>query len=103
MRSLRWLLLVAIILGSAAVLAIYQVQRREQNARRQPPPAPIPLHTVGSAIDFEWAQSDSGKPAVHVFAKDSKQLDNNKNELEQVELRIYEKDAQHYDRVRSPQ
>jgi len=103
MRTLRWLLLVAMIVLAAGVYRSYVRQRQTQNRNRRQPPAAIPPGTVGSAIDFEWAQSADGKPAVKIFAKNSRQSDNNRTELEQVELRIYMKDGQHYDRVRTPQ
>ena len=103
MRSLRWLLLVAIIALVAAVFGIYRNQRflAKRNARAVPPP--IPLGTLGSAQEYEWGQSENGKPAVHVSAKSSRLTDNNMMELQEVELKIYMKDGKHYDRVRSPQ
>ncbi len=103
MRSLRWLLLVAIAVIAAAVFGTYRSHVRTQRANQRAVPASLPNGTVGNAIDFEWARSNNGKPAVKVFAKDSKQLANNKNELRQVELQIYQKDGQKYDRVRSPE
>jgi hypothetical protein len=103
MRSLRWLLLVAIIALVAAVTGIYRNQRiaARLNARALPPT--IPLGTLGSAQEYEWGQSENGKPAVHVSAQDSRLTDNNQMELRGVELKIYMKDGKHYDRVRSPQ
>jgi LPS export ABC transporter protein LptC len=54
------------------------------------------------APDFEWGESANGQPAVKLFAKNYKQsADSTKAELEQIELRIYQKDGEHYDRVRS--
>ncbi len=103
MRSLRWLLLVAIIALVAAVTGIYRTQKlaARRNARALPPP--IPLGTIGGAQDYEWGQSENGKPAVHVSAKDSRLSDNNQMELKEVELKIYMKDGKHFDRIRSPQ
>jgi lipopolysaccharide export system protein LptA len=103
MRSLRWLLLVAILALVAAVFGIYREQRTSarRNARAVPPS--LPLGTLGTAQEYEWGQSENGKPAVHVSAKNSRLTDDNQMELTEVELKIYMKDGKHYDRVRSPQ
>ncbi|MDQ1473001.1 MAG: lipopolysaccharide export system protein LptA [Bryobacterales bacterium] len=103
MRSLRWLLLVAILALVGGVSGIYRTQRNLARASARPLPASIPIGMVGSAIDYEWGQSENGKPAVHVSAKNSRLLDNGLTELEGVEIRIYMKDGKHYDRIRSPQ
>jgi len=65
-------------------------------------PPSLPVGTLGSAIDYEWAQSADGKPAVKITAKNSVLKENGRTELDEIELRIYMKDAKHYDRVRSP-
>ena len=102
MRSLRWLLLVAILALVAAVFGIYRKQRDQATKHARPMPPTIPLGTLGTAQEYEWGQSENGKPAVHVSAKNSRLGDNNMMELQEVELKIYMKDGQHYDRVRSP-
>lgn len=103
MRSLRWLLLVAMVLIAAAVLTIYRAQRQARASQRRPVPAAVPIDTKTIAPDgWEWTQSAGGKPAVKVTAKHMKQsADNSTAELEQIELRIYTKDAEHYDSVKS--
>jgi lipopolysaccharide export system protein LptA len=103
MRSLRWLLLVAILALVAAVFGIYRNQRNIARKNARPTPPSIPLGTLGTAQEYEWGQSENGKPAVHVSAKNSRLTDNNQMELQEVELKIYMKDGKHYDRVRSPQ
>src|SRR5947209_3189761 len=103
MRSLRWLLLVAILALVAAVSGIYRTQRNLARANARAVPASIPLGTLGSAIDYEWGQSENGKPAVHVSAKNSSIGENGMTQLQEVEIRIYNKDGKHYDRVRSPE
>ena len=102
MRILRWLLLVAMLVLAAGVYRSYVQQRQAQKKNRRATPSSLPSGTVGTAIDFEWAQSADGKPAVKIFAKNSKQTDNNRTELQDVELRIYMKDAKHFDRIRTP-
>ena len=103
MRSLRWLLLVAMVLIAAAVVGIYRAQRIVQRSQRRAVPPSIPLDTKTMAPDWEWEQSDAnGMPAVKVRAKNMKQsADSARAELEQIELQIYAKDHLHYDRVKS--
>ena len=102
MRSLRWLLLAAIVLIAAAVAGIYHAQRLKLRSQRRPTPASIPLDTKTIAPDFEWGQSANGLPAVKGFAKNMKQsADGSRLEYFDLELRIYQKDGQHYDRVKS--
>lgn len=103
MRSLRWLLLVAIVALVAAVFGIYRTQRATARAHARAVPPFLPLGTTGSANEWEWGQSENGKPAVHVSAKNFRLTDNNLTELQEVEIRIYMKDGKNYDRVRSPQ
>ena len=102
MRSLRWLLLAAILVISVGLFGIYRNQRTASRGRQRAVPAALPVGTLGNAIDYEWAQSADGKPAVKIMAKNSTLKDNGRTELEEIELRIYMKDAKHYDRVRSP-
>ena len=102
MRSLRWLLLVALLVLSAGLFGIYRNQRTASRGRQRAVPPSLPPGTLGNAIDYEWAQSSDGKPAVKITAKNSTLKENGRTELEEIELRIYMKDAKHYDRVRSP-
>ncbi len=102
MRSLRWLLLVAMVLIAAAVSGLYRSQRATRRSQRRSAPPSIPLDTKTMAPDWEWGQSANGLPAVKVKAKKMTQsADGTKAQLEQIELSIYTKDGQHYDRVRS--
>jgi lipopolysaccharide export system protein LptA len=102
MRSLRWLLLVALVLVAAAVLGTYRSQRRDARAHRPAVPPSVPLDTKTAATDWEWGQSGNGQPLVKLFAKNFKQsADGNTAELEQIELRIFQKDGLHYNRIRS--
>jgi lipopolysaccharide export system protein LptA len=102
MRSLRWLLLAAIVFVAAAVATIYRSQRTIQRASRRPVPSSVALDTKTMATDWEWGQSGNGQPQVKLFAKNFKQsADSAKEELEQIELRIYQKDGLHYDRVKT--
>jgi lipopolysaccharide export system protein LptA len=101
MRSLRWLLLAALVLVAAAVLGTYNSQRRQQRSNRRGAPPPIGLNTKTEALDWEWEQGGNGQK-VHISAKSMTQSkDGDKAELKDIELRIYTKDGQHFDRVKS--
>ena len=91
MRSLRWLLLVAMVLIAAAVFGIYRAQRVTRRSQRRAVPPSIPLDTRTMAPDWEWGQSGAnGKPAVKISAKNMKQsADGTRAELDQIELHIY--------------
>ncbi len=90
------------VIIAAAVAGIYHAQRvKARSARPKTPPA-IPLDTKSMAPDFEWGQSANGQPAVKGFAKNMKQsADGSRLEYYDLELRFYQKDGQHYDRVKS--
>jgi len=102
MRSLRWLLLLAIVLVSAAVFRIYRVQRTVRKSQERAVPSAVSLDTKTMATDWEWGQSGNGQPQVKLFAKSFRQsADSSRAELGDIELRIFQKDGLHYDRVRS--
>jgi lipopolysaccharide export system protein LptA len=103
MRSLRWVLLVAMVFIAVAVSGIYRAQRIYQRSHRRAAPPTIPLDAKTLAPDWEWEQSTpDGKPAVKITAKNMKaSADGERAELNDIELRFYTKDALHYDRVKS--
>ncbi len=95
-------MLVAMVLIAVAVGGIYRAQRRQARRNRPQAPPAIPLDTKTMAPDFEWGQSANGLPAVKGFAKNMKQsADGSRLEYYDLELRFYQKDGQHYDRVKS--
>jgi lipopolysaccharide export system protein LptA len=100
MRSLRWVLLVAMVLIAAAVFGIYRTQRIYQRSQRRATPPAIPLDAKTTARDWEWGQS--GEHTVKLTAANMKtSADSERAELNDIELRIYTADGQHYDRVKS--
>jgi lipopolysaccharide export system protein LptA len=105
MRSLRWLLLAAIVVIAAAVFGTYRTQRARAKANQRAVPPPVPLNTAATAIEWEWGESTAnGKPAVKVRARHYEQSDDhNRAELKEVELQIFQKNGKHYDRVRCPE
>ena len=95
-------MLAAMIVIAAAVAGIYHSQRVKARSQRPTPPPTIPLDTKTMAPDFEWGQSANGLPQVQVFAKNMKlSADSSRQEFNDLELRLYQKDGEHYDRVRS--
>src|ERR1700722_14223412 len=104
MRSLRWLLLVAIAVIAVAVFGTYRAQRERARANQRALPASVPLGTSANAVEWGWGKSTpNGKQAIELHAKSMTQSqDNNRLELKGVELQIYTKDGSHYERVRSP-
>jgi hypothetical protein len=89
MRSLRWLLLVAIFAIATAVYGIYRAKRIERQAGQRPVPASVPLDTRADAKHWEWGQSANGKPAFLMNALDQKlSADSKTMELKEVELQI---------------
>jgi lipopolysaccharide export system protein LptA len=105
MRSVRWLLLVAIAVIAAAVFGTYKTQRRRAEANQRPVPPSVPIGTSANAFDWEWGESTpNGKPSIEVHAKrQTVSQDSNRIQLQEVELQIFQKDGQKYDRVRCPE
>ena len=102
MRSLRWLLLVAIAVIAAGVLQRYRLERIAGKAAQRPTPPPLAFNTTASAQNWEWGKSVNGLPDVHASAINMRRLADSKTvELDGIELLIYQKDRKHYDRVRS--
>lgn len=95
-------MLAAMLIIAAAVTGIYHAQRvKARSARPKTPPA-VPLDTKSMARDFEWGQSANGMPAVKGIARNMKQsADGSRLEYYDLELQFYQKDGQHYDRVKS--
>ncbi len=102
MRSVRWLLLVAMIVIAAVVFGIYRAHRLTQRRQRPVASTPVPLDSKSVAPDWEWGQSANGLPAAKIFAKHmSQSVDGSRVQLNDIEFRVYQKDGLHYDRVRS--
>ena len=64
MRSVRWLLLVAMIVIAAAVFGIYRAHRLTQRRQRPVASTSVPLDSKSIAGDWEWGQSANGLPAA---------------------------------------
>ena len=100
MRSLRWLLLLVMVVIASAVFAIYQSQRILQRSHRRAVPPSIALDTKTAAQDWEFGQSSEHH--VKLKARNMKlAADSEHEELTDVELQLFAKDDKHYDRVKT--
>src|SRR5258706_15104530 len=102
MRRIRRVFLLILILVAAAVGWIFYEQKRTQTTQKAAPPKSIPDGMSMTAQNWQWAQEGGDKPKVHVSAKNFRQMDDPPSfELEGVELKIFQKDGQQYDLVKS--
>lgn len=102
MRSLRWLLLVIIAVVAAGVFQVYRQQRIAGRAAQRPAPPMMSLGDKANASKWQYTQSANGKPVIGMSADDYSLSSNGKTaRLKGVELRIYQKNGNAYDRVRS--
>ena len=102
MRTLRWLLLVMIVVISAGVFRVYRLQRIAGKAAQRPAPPFMALNDKDSELNWEWGQTDAGKPALTLKALERHlSADSKISQLKNIELRIYQKSGKSFDRVRS--
>ncbi len=102
MKGTRWLILLAIvgILGASAYL--YEFERKKAFRNRHEQPATLPEDTNATAINYEWAQSSGGFARVQVKAATFRQVRDTPNyELGGLELKLIQKDNEHYDLIKS--
>ena len=104
MRGMRWLLLVAI----AAILGgvVYQYRAQKKILARNAPPAPQPLAADLSAASQHWQFRDTdlktGRIRSDIDAESMQQVkDASRVDLKNVTMKIYGKDGQTYDLVKS--
>lgn len=103
MRRLALLLPLAILVIAAALWGTYRLKVRKLNAAAPQTPPLLSTILTSAAENWQWAQNKNGKPMVQISAKSSRFLkDAGKLELEDVELKLYLKDGEHYDKVKSP-
>lgn len=102
MRGTRWLLLLAILALLAAVGVTYRNQSRVLRKEALIRPPSIPPELSGTAEEWQWQQHSQNRPVVEVRAKNLKQeKDSDHVQLDHVELHIFSKTGNTYDRVRS--
>src|SRR5918912_2958554 len=102
MRRARWLILVLVALIITGLSLIYRVQKKAQARTAPKPPAALPTTVSARANDWQWEQTRDGRPIVRVWAGDQKMnAEGNRLELDRVQLHLFHKDGQAYDRVLS--
>jgi lipopolysaccharide export system protein LptA len=102
MRSLRWLLLLAMIGIAVAVAVIYRTSFFKARANRRATPPALGLDLAGDAYEYEWSQN--GSTHVKVRAKYmTRSADDSRISLKEVELQIFAKGDKKYERVRAPE
>jgi len=101
MRSLRWLLLMAMIGIAVAVVVIYRANVIRAHRNQRATPALLALDESANAFEYEWTENT--KTHVKVKAKNMvRSADESRIQLTDVELEIFQKDDKKYDRVRCP-
>ncbi len=102
MRGARWHLVLAILAIVGGIGATYRFRKADQEKHALSKPAALPSTLSGKLEDWQWARTDQGHPIVQIRARDVKQeKDSNKTQLERVELRLYNKEGDQFDLVRS--
>lgn len=97
-------MLAAILLLLVAVGATYYIRAKVLRAHTVAPPKPLPAGMVASSDEgWHYSRTDNvtGKPIVEVHARGFQQLQEPAvTNLDQVELRLYDKTAVRYDEVK---
>lgn len=104
MRRTRLLLLAAILVLTIAVGASYYIRVEYLRAHAVARPKSLPAGVIASADEgWQYSRTDNrtGKPIVEVKARRFEQKqDPPETQLEQVELRLYDKDAGRFNEVK---
>lgn len=102
MRRARWLLLAAISVLVIALSSTYYGRLELLRKEAPAPPKPLKKGVDIGAKDWEYRKSDEGRPLVYIRARGFQEIKTPPHmELEGVELHLFHKDGQQYDRVTS--
>lgn len=102
MRRARRLLLLVILAVLAGVGVTYHIQRSRQERAAPPPPRSLPGHVSAAADYWRWSHTEGNRTVVEAQARNWRQIkEPSRFELEDVELRFFQKDGKTFDRVRS--
>ncbi|MGH7428741.1 MAG: LPS export ABC transporter periplasmic protein LptC, partial [Candidatus Methylomirabilaceae bacterium] len=104
MRKTRIALLAALALTLGVVVAGYYVTQKRNLLLAPARPAPLPKELGSAANNWSWSQSVKDRSVVEARARDFRQIkDSSRFELGEVELKIFSRDGETYDWVRSRQ
>jgi lipopolysaccharide export system protein LptA len=106
MTGTRWLLVATMIAIIGTVGVAYRAQWKSLRERSPAKPQELPIDLRSSASDWHWERTE-GKPpfrkSVEISAKNFKQIkETSQVQLEGVTLKLYHKDGEAYDLVKSP-
>jgi lipopolysaccharide export system protein LptA len=102
MRSLRWLILLAIGLLAAFVGYTYHLRTADQSHTKVAPAAAVPDGVNVQSEEWTFTQTENGREKARMRAKNMRQMkEQSKIELEGVTLEIPHKDGKQYDRVKT--
>lgn len=102
MRSLRWLILLAILLLAAFVGYTYHLRTSDQQQHKVTPAAAIPEGVNVQSEEWTFTQTENGREKARMRARNFRQLkEGGKIELEGVTLEIPHQDGKQYDRVKT--
>ena len=103
MRRLRPLLLLAIGVILALVAGIYYVQKGVEQRQSPAKPKPLPANTTGTAPDWVCTKlNEAGIEVVRLSAKGFQEIaDPARTLLDQVEVRVLDKDGVTFDRIKT--
>jgi lipopolysaccharide export system protein LptA len=95
------LLPLAMTVLAGAVAYLYYERRSAQQREAPAPPTPLPARLSAAASNWEWSYSEGRPcPSVSVRARSFRQIrEPSRFELEDVELRLYQKDCSRVDLV----
>lgn len=100
MRPARWLILAAILFLVIAVASTYLGSVARSKSASVPPPKPLPAGLDASSERWEISNTSNNRKVFTIRARNFKQVkDSSHTELEDVELELYNKENDKFDRV----
>ena len=103
MRRTRRVLLLAIVLILSGVGGSYYIQKNRLAALAPKPPKPLPDNVQASNLDWCHYMGEGDNPKAEICAREMEVADgpSSKVRLRHVELKLFHKGGQVFDRVRS--
>jgi lipopolysaccharide export system protein LptA len=102
MRGTRWLLLVAIVAILSGLGLTYRAQKQALRASSPPRPEALAANLNSKAQNFYYSRTNSDHTTLEVSADDLKEAkDSSRVDLKVVTLKLYSKNGETYDLVKS--